>query len=97
MCGADGIIFAHFHQGYENEINALAILLVALVFAKLVDTALKKRGKLVPDAMAGRELSAAASTRLRLVRRLVLAMIVLLGIAGALAQFPEVALSLIHI
>ena len=45
----------------------------------------------MPDAMTGRELSAAANTRLRLVRRLVLAMIVLLGVAGALAQFPEVA------
>lgn len=91
MCGTDGIIFAHFHQGYENEINALAIVLVAIVFAKLVDKALQKRGKLMSDAMAGRELSAAASTRLRLVRRLVLALIVLIGIAGALAQFPEVA------
>ena len=91
MYGAHLLILAHFHKGYENEINALSILLVAIVFAKLVDTALKKRGKLVPDAMAGRELSAAASTRLRLVRRLVLAMIVLVGIAGALAQFPEVA------
>jgi small-conductance mechanosensitive channel len=91
MCRADGIIFAHFHQGYENEINALAIVLVAIAFAKLVDKALQRRSKLVTDAMAGRELSAAASTRLRLIRRLVLAMIVLLGIFGALAQFPEVA------
>jgi small-conductance mechanosensitive channel len=91
MRGPDGSIFAHFHQGYENEINAAAILLVAVVFAKLVDKALQKRSKLMTDAMAGRELSAAASTRLRLVRRLVLAMIVLIGIFGALSQFPEVA------
>jgi len=90
MRGTDGITFAHFHRGYENEINALSILIAALVFAWLINKALQKRGGL-PEAMGGRELSAGASTRLRLIRRLVLALIVLIGIAGALAQFPEVA------
>lgn len=76
---------------HSNEINAVIIVLAALVFAKLVDKALQKRGKVMPEAMGGRELSAGASTRLRLVRRLVLSLIVLIGIAGALAQFPAVA------
>ncbi|MEK6227755.1 MAG: mechanosensitive ion channel domain-containing protein [Actinomycetota bacterium] len=91
MSGADAITFASFVDDHDSEINAAIIVLAALVFAKLVDKALQKRGKLVSEAMGGRALSAAASTRLRLVRRLVLALIVLIGIAGGLAQFPAVA------
>jgi len=91
MSWADAISFAAIAKDYDNEINAVLIVVAALVFAKLVDKALQKRGRLMTEAMSGRELSAATSTRLRLIRRLVLAMIVLIGVAGALAQFPVVA------
>ena len=49
-----------------------------------------KRGRRIGEAVAGRELSPVADTRLRLVRRLVFATIIVIGIALALAQFPSV-------
>ena len=52
--------------------------------------ALLRRGRKLTEVVAGGALSAVADTRLRLVRRLVFATIIVLGLALALAQFPSV-------
>jgi small-conductance mechanosensitive channel len=65
-------------------------VVAAFVIARIVDRALIRRGRMLGEAMAGRRLSAVADTRLRLVRRLVFALIIVIGVALALAQFPSV-------
>ena len=65
-------------------------MLVAIVLARVVDVALLRRGRRLGEVMAGGTLSPVADTRLRLVRRLVFATIIVLGVALALAQFPSV-------
>ena len=79
-----------FFDDHGNEVTAGATLVAAIVLARVVDRAMVKRGLKVSEAVSGRPLSAVASTRLRLVRRLVFATIIVLGIALALAQFPAV-------
>ncbi|CAN5503122.1 hypothetical protein BH20ACT19_BH20ACT19_13990 [soil metagenome] len=75
---------------YDNEITAAVTLVVAVGLAEVVDHALLRRARRLSEAVAGRELSAVANTRLRLVRRLLFALIILIGVALALAQFPAV-------
>jgi len=65
-------------------------VVLALGFAKLVDTALSRRAAKLAATVTGRELSATADTRLRLVRRLVSVTIIVIGIALALAQFAAI-------
>lgn len=58
-----------------------------MVAVVLVDRALDRRGKRLALAVAGGELSPVATTRLRFVRRVVNAVIILIGAAVALSQF----------
>ena len=81
---------ASFVAEHRDELTAAGTVVGALVLAKLVDRAIAKRGEHVGEVVAGRELSPVATTRLLLVRRLVTAVIVVLGIGLALAQFPAV-------
>ena len=69
---------------------ALGYVVGALVVAELVDRQLSRRGTLASERMAGGELSPVATTRLRLVRRLIFALIILIGLALALWQFESV-------
>ncbi|GAC1315780.1 MAG: hypothetical protein NVSMB25_00260 [Thermoleophilaceae bacterium] len=57
--------------------------------AQLVDRALARRGSRLRGALAG-DLSPVAATRLRLVRRLIFAAIIVIGVALALSQFTAV-------
>jgi small-conductance mechanosensitive channel len=59
------------------------------VAAQIVDRAIAKRGARVGELVTRGELSAAAQTRLRLIRRLVFVLILLIGVAIAAANFPE--------
>jgi len=68
----------------------VATLVLAVVVARLVDSAIAKRGSKLGAAMGVGALSPETGTRLRLVRRLVFAVIVVLGIALALSQFEAV-------
>ena len=68
----------------------MATVLLAIVVAKLVDRAVSRSGRELREAVSGRPLSAVADTRLRLVRRLLFVMIIVIGVALALAQFPAV-------
>ncbi len=72
---------------------AAAYFIGALVIAQLVDRQLSRRGQVASERVAGvvgGELSPVATTRLRLVRRLIFALIILVGLALALWQFESV-------
>jgi small-conductance mechanosensitive channel len=74
----------------RDWITAGVTIVIAIVIAELVDRALSRRGKKLSMAVAGGDLSPVATTRLRLIRRLVFATIILIGLALAAAQFPSV-------
>jgi small-conductance mechanosensitive channel len=90
MPGADLTVAASFIEENRNEVTAVATVVGAFVLAELVDRTLARRGRRTAEAMAGGALSPVADTRLRLVRRLVFAVIIVLGLALAAAQFPSV-------
>jgi small-conductance mechanosensitive channel len=81
---------ASFVAEHRNEITAVATIVAAFVLAELLDRALARRGRRLTGVVAGGGLSPVADTRLRLVRRLVFATIVVVGLGLALAQFPSV-------
>ncbi|HYN91507.1 MAG TPA: mechanosensitive ion channel domain-containing protein [Thermoleophilaceae bacterium] len=84
---------AHFYTAVANSawIDAAIALAVAFAFAQLVDRAIAKRGARAGEMVTRGELSPAAKTRLRLVRRLVFTLILLIGAAVAASKFPEVS------
>ena len=90
MAFAEFYTAASFIEDNRNEITAVATVVAALVLAEVVDRSLTRRGRSLGEAMAGGRLSPVADTRLRLVRRLVFATIVVIGIGLALSQFPSV-------
>ena len=81
---------ASFLEEHKEQIYAVATVVLALIAARVVDRALSRRGRSISVAVAGGELSPVATTRLRLVRRLVFAGIIILGLAMGLAQFDGV-------
>jgi small-conductance mechanosensitive channel len=80
-------LLASFLTEHEAEIYAVATVVGALILAEVVDRWLVARGQDLSQRIAGGELSPVATTRLRLVRRLLFAMIVVLGLLLALWQF----------
>ena len=80
---------ASFFTENENVITAAVTVIAAIVLAQLVDRAITHRGSRIADALPG-QLSPTANTRLRLVRRLVYAAIIVIGVALALSQFAAV-------
>jgi small conductance mechanosensitive channel len=89
MALADLPIAASFWGEHKGAITAVITVLAAFALAQLVDRAISARGSKLANAMPG-PLSPVASTRLRLVRRLIYAAIIVFGIALALAQFAAV-------
>jgi small-conductance mechanosensitive channel len=71
-------------------VTAGVTIAVAFLAAEIVDRALKQRGKRLSSAVAVGDLSPVATTRLRLVRRLVFALIIVIGLAIVALQFPSV-------
>jgi small-conductance mechanosensitive channel len=71
-------------------VTAGVTIAIAFLVAEIVDRALKRRGKRLSSAVAMGELSPVATTRLRLVRRLVFALIIVIGLAIVALQFPSV-------
>jgi small-conductance mechanosensitive channel len=74
----------------DEWVSAVVILVIAIIVAEIVDRLLVRRGQQLSRAVAGRELSPVAATRLRLVRRLIFALIVVIGIGFALSRIPSV-------
>lgn len=83
---------AGFWADHRNELTAAATILFATALALLIDRALVRRGAKLAGLVRGSngELSAVADTRLRLLRRLVFAGILVIGIALGLMQFAAV-------
>ena len=77
---------------HENRawITAIVSVVLAVVVATLLDRTLAHRGQQVATAVVRGELSAATDTRLRFIRRLVYAAIIVIGVAVALAQFDGI-------
>ena len=80
---------ASFWSAHRDVITAIATVVLAFAVAQLVDRAVARRGAAVATRVGG-PLSPVASTRLRLVRRLVYVAILVIGVALALAQFAAV-------
>jgi small-conductance mechanosensitive channel len=78
-----------FAQRYGNDITAVITLVVAFALAFAVDRAVKGRAGRLAVAVAGGELSPVVDTRLRFLRRIAGAVIILIGVALAVAQFTE--------
>jgi small conductance mechanosensitive channel len=86
----DSIVAAEsFSERYGNDVTAVLTLLVAFGVAYAVDRALKGRARHLAAAVAGGELSPVADTRLRFLRRMIGAAVILIGLALAVAQFTE--------
>jgi small conductance mechanosensitive channel len=80
---------ASFSERYGNDITAVLTLLVAFGIAYGVDRAMRGHARRLAAAMAGGELSPVVDTRLRFLRRVAGAIIIVIGIALAVAQFTE--------
>jgi small-conductance mechanosensitive channel len=83
------MVIGSFWTDHRNVITAAVTVAAAFLIAQLIDRAIQHRGGRIVDAIPG-QLSPTASTRLRLVRRLVYVAIIVLGVALALIQFPAV-------
>jgi len=82
--------FAALLDDYEDEVTALVSIGIALILAGLVDRAFARAARIARAAAAegrGPSVSPVAATRVRFVRRLAVATIVLVGVMTALAQF----------
>lgn len=71
-------------------IVGIVAIVAAFVIAQLVDRALTRRASRVADAVTRGQISRETETRLRFVRRVVYAVILLIGVGIALAQFEGV-------
>jgi small-conductance mechanosensitive channel len=74
----------------SDWISAVVAVAVAFAIAEVVDRALSRRGRRLSAAVAGGELSPVATTRLRLVRRLIFVLIILIGLAVAVSFLDPV-------
>jgi small-conductance mechanosensitive channel len=84
----DDVSFLEEHG--SNLAVAGATLLAAFVIAFLVDRAFQRRSRRLAEAVTRGRLSREADTRIRFVRRLVYAAILMVGVVLALTQFAGV-------
>jgi small-conductance mechanosensitive channel len=85
---------AHFYTAAASTsewVDAGIAIGVAVLIAQIVDRVIAKRAQTVGELVTRGELSPATRTRLRLVRRLVTAVILLIGAAVAASNFPELS------
>jgi small-conductance mechanosensitive channel len=75
-----------FFSENEDWLTALAFLVGSIIVAKIVDLYVGRNVKRVTARLKGDELSKAAVTRLRLIRRLISVTIILIGLGLALSQ-----------
>jgi len=83
-------IAASFWNEHRNTVTAILTLVATFVIAQLVDRFIARRGSRLREVVGAGELSPVASTRLRLIRRLVYAAILVIGVALALSQFEAI-------
>jgi small-conductance mechanosensitive channel len=88
MPAADlGTTVSEFWEENDAWVSAAVALLVAFAVAFTVDRLLARRGRQIAETVLRGDISRQADTRLRFVRRLIYATILLLGVATALSQF----------
>ena len=75
----------------EDWLGAVAAVVVALIVAFLLDRVLARRGIAMAEAVTRGQLSPETDTRLRFIRRLVYALIILVGVAVALSNFGSIS------
>lgn len=77
-----------FFQRWDHQLTALGTLIVVALLVLAVDRAFKRRGRALARRLTGHERrDPTLETRLRFVRRLVEAVIIVIGLAIALSQF----------
>src|SRR3954454_8873185 len=76
-----------FAERYANDITAVLTLVLAFAIAAAVERASRGRTRRLAAAVSGGELSPVLDTRLRFLRRVAGAAIVVVGVALAIAQF----------
>jgi small-conductance mechanosensitive channel len=85
----DLVIAESFWNEHRNTATAIITVVATLIIAQLVDRTIAARAGRLGDLVPG-EISPVTNTRLRLVRRLVYATIIVLGFALALSQFDAI-------
>jgi small-conductance mechanosensitive channel len=78
---------ADFWADNSDVVTAVLSIVLALILATLVDRYFARRGHRLASAVTRGELSPQLDTRLRFLRRLIYAAILLVGVAVALSQF----------
>jgi small conductance mechanosensitive channel len=73
-------------ERYSEQISAIVTVLVTLVIAFAVDRALRGRAARLAVRVAGGELSPVLDTRLRFLRRVAVAIVILIGVSLAIGQ-----------
>lgn len=76
-----------FFQRWDHQLTAVGTVLLVLLVVFAVDRAFKRRGRALARRVTGGDLDPVLETRLRFVRRLVEAVIVVIGLMIALSQF----------
>ena len=76
-----------FAQRWDHELTALGTLVVVVVLVIAVGRVFRRRDRKLAERVGGGKADPVLATRLRFVRRLVQAAILLIGIATALSQF----------
>ena len=82
--------FDEFWDSNDEWIAAVITMVLAFVLAYLVDRAFQRRGERIANSLVRGSISPEAATRLRFVRRLIYATILLIGAAVALSQFSGI-------
>jgi small conductance mechanosensitive channel len=72
---------------HDHQLTAVASILLAVALALVADRALARRGRRLAATALGGRISPVADTRLRFLRRMTNAAIVVIGVAVALSQF----------
>jgi small-conductance mechanosensitive channel len=79
-----------FWDSNDEWIAAVITMVLAFTIAYLVDRAFQRRGERLASSLVRGDVSRETSTRLRFVRRLIYAIILLIGLAIALSQFSGI-------
>jgi small-conductance mechanosensitive channel len=82
---------ADFWAENGDVVTAITSIVLAVVIATVLDRAVARRGRVLAETMTGGHITPVLATRLRFIRRLVYAGILLIGLAIALSQFTGVS------
>ena len=82
---------ASFVQQHDNQLTAIASIATAILVAVLIDRVIARRGRRLAAAVGAGDMTPVAMTRLRVLRRLISAAVLLLGVLVALTQFPALS------